>query len=84
VINAAFSFVPGTVGVYEGGQAVILKSLGSTAEIGIALALVRRGAILFWAGVGFAILLWRTVDSGTNRLSKVAATPTVEPVSEEA
>ena len=84
VINAAFSFVPGTVGVYEGGQAVILKALGSTAEIGVALALVRRGAILFWAGVGFAILLWRTVDSETKSLSKATATATTEPVSEEA
>ncbi len=84
VINAAFSFVPGTVGVYEGGQGIILKALGFTTATGVALALVRRGAILFWAGVGFAILLWRTVDSGTNRPSKAAATATAEPVSEEA
>jgi hypothetical protein len=28
VINFAFSFVPGTIGVYEGGTEVILKSLG--------------------------------------------------------
>lgn len=83
VINAAFSFVPGTVGVYEGGNGIILKTLGFTTAIGVALALVRRGAILFWAAFGFAILLWRTVDSGTKSLKKQAVEPAVEPVAEE-
>jgi hypothetical protein len=97
VINAAFSFVPGTVGVYEGGNGIILRSLGYTVAIGVALALVRRGAILFWAAVGFVILLWRTVDSSARALTKPAkaaksvkaetppfAQPVAEPVSEEA
>ena len=60
VINFAFSFVPGTVGVYEGGNAMILNTLGYTATVGIALALIRRGAILFWAVWGAFILLYRT------------------------
>ena len=80
VINAAFSFVPGVVGVYEGGNGIILKALGFTTAIGVALALVRRGAILFWAAFGFAIILWRTVARGTKTLSK----PKTEPVSEKA
>jgi uncharacterized membrane protein YbhN (UPF0104 family) len=80
VINAAFSFVPGVVGVYEGGNGIILKALGFTTAIGVALALVRRGAILFWAAFGFAILLWRTVDRGAKSLAK----PTTEPASEKA
>lgn len=80
VINAAFSFIPGVVGVYEGGNGIILKALGYTTAIGVALALIRRGAILFWAGFGFAILLWRTVDRGAKSLAK----PGAEPASEEA
>ena len=80
VINAAFSFIPGVVGVYEGGNGIILKALGYTTAIGVALALIRRGAILFWAAFGFAILLWRTVDHGAKSISKPAA----EAVSEEA
>lgn len=73
VINAAFSFIPGVVGVYEGGNGIILKSLGYLTAIGVALALVRRGAILLWAAFGFAILLWRTVDRGTKSLAKPAS-----------
>lgn len=83
VINAAFSFVPGAVGVYEGGSGIILKALGFTTAIGVALALIRRGAILFWAAFGFAILLWRTVDHGSKSFSKPVASVT-ETASEEA
>ncbi len=60
VINLAFSFVPGAVGVYEGGNGIILSTLGFLATTGVALALVRRGAILFWTFTGLAIFLWRT------------------------
>lgn len=70
VINFAFSFVPGTVGVYEGGNGIILKSLGYTTAVGVTLALVRRGAILFWTAVGLVILLWRGVSRGTQHLAK--------------
>lgn len=70
VINFAFSFVPGTVGVYEGGNGIILNALGYTTAIGVTLALVRRGAILFWTAVGLMILLWRGVSHGAEHLNK--------------
>ncbi len=68
VINVIFSFVPGTIGVYEGGNSVILVSLGYTAVVGVALALARRVAIIFSLFVGLVILLWRTVERGTKTL----------------
>ncbi len=67
VINMAFSFVPGTIGVYEGGNGVILNFLGYATAAGVALALLRRSAILFWTFVGLAILLWRTLTRGTEK-----------------
>jgi uncharacterized membrane protein YbhN (UPF0104 family) len=70
VINFAFGFVPGGVGVYEGGNGIILHALGYATATGVAVALVRRGAILFWTSIGLAILLWRTAMHGTKRLSK--------------
>ena len=60
VINAAFSFIPGTIGVYEGGNGLILKTLGYTTTVGVALALVRRGAILFATSIGLSVLIYRT------------------------
>lgn len=70
VINLSFSFIPGAVGVYEGGNGVILHTLGYATAVGVALALVRRGAILFWTFIGLLILLWRTVLHGKQRLTK--------------
>ena len=70
VINAVFGFVPGTIGVYEGGNGLILKTLGFTTAVGVALALVRRGAILFSTFIGLVILLWRTVARGARHLAE--------------
>lgn len=69
VINVAFSFVPGTIGVYESGNGVILQMLGYPIAAGVALALVRRGAILFSTTVGLIVLLWRAAGSGARRLA---------------
>jgi hypothetical protein len=38
VINFAFAFVPGTIGVYEAGNGIILRTLGYTTAVGVALA----------------------------------------------
>lgn len=70
VINAVFSFIPGTIGVYEGGNGLILKTLGYTTAVGVALALVRRGAILFSTFVGLVILLWRGAARGARHLAE--------------
>lgn len=70
IINVVFSFVPGTIGVYEVGNLVILESLGYAAEKGITLGLVRHGAIFFSTFIGILILLWRTLQSGAKHLAK--------------
>lgn len=70
VINAVFSFIPGTIGVYEGGNGLILKTLGFTTAVGVALALVRRGAILFSTFIGLVILLWRAAGRGAKHLAE--------------
>jgi putative ABC transport system permease protein len=68
VINFVFGFVPGTIGVYEGGTEVILRTLGFAAATGVALALVRKAAMLFWTSMGLIILAWRAVPGATRRV----------------
>ena len=64
VINAVFAFVPGTIGVYEGGTEIILqKGLGFTSAAGLALALVRKAAIVSWTSIGLLVLTWRTLPA---------------------
>ena len=68
VINFAFAFVPGTIGVYEGGTEVILQALGFAAATGVALALVRKAGIVFWTTIGLLVLTWRTAPNAWARL----------------
>lgn len=68
VINFTFAFVPGTIGVYEGGTEVILQALGFAQATGVALALVRKAAIVFWTSVGLLVLTWRTAPNAWGRL----------------
>lgn len=70
VINVAFSFIPGTIGVYEGGNGVILQILGLTATAGVALAFVRRGAILFSTVLGLIVIMWRAAAKGARHFKK--------------
>ena len=56
LINAAFFFVPGQVGVFEGGNALLLRALGFTASIGIAVALVEKVRTLVWTAYGLIAL----------------------------
>ncbi len=65
-INFTFSFVPGNLGVNEGGAAVIFLTLGYASATGVALALVRRGATLVWTAVGVIALFWRGVWRDAN------------------
>ena len=69
VINFVFAFVPGTIGVYEGGTEVILqKGLGFTPAAGLALALVRKAAIVAWTSAGLLVLTWRTLPKAWRRI----------------
>lgn len=68
VINVVFSFVPGTIGVYEGGTAFILRTLGFAPALGVALGVVRKSAIIFWVAIGAVILAQRTAHAGLEKL----------------
>src|SRR3989440_7210366 len=68
VINFAFGFVPGTIGVYETGNGIILRTLGYTAAIGVALGIVRKASIVFWTIIGLFIIAWRALPNAWNRV----------------
>ncbi len=68
VINFAFGFVPGTIGVYESGNVVILSTLGFAAATGLTLAIVRKAGIIFWTVIGLTILASRAVPTAARRV----------------
>lgn len=63
VINFVFGFVPATIGVYEGGTEVILRTLGFIAATGVTLALVRKAGMIFWTAIGLAMLARRALPA---------------------
>jgi putative ABC transport system permease protein len=68
VINFMFGFVPATIGVYEGGTEIILRTLGFAAATGVTLGLVRKAGMIFWTGIGLAMLATRTLPAATQRV----------------
>lgn len=73
IVNLTYGFIPANMGVYEGGNVLILKTLGYGAMasgIGVALALVRRGTSLCGNLIGVIVLFWRGAAGGMNRLAK--------------
>lgn len=57
VVNLAGTVIPGNFGAYEGGNMIILGTLGLGGATGLTLGIARRIRSLFWAGVGLAVLL---------------------------
>lgn len=58
LVRSATFFVPGHIGVQDGALTMVGAALGGSNEIGLAMALIRRGRELFWAGIGLAIYGW--------------------------
>lgn len=58
LVRAATFFVPAHLGVQDGAITLIGQALTGSPEIGLAVALLRRGRELAWTAVGLAIGGW--------------------------
>ena len=68
LLSGLASFVPGNIGIAEGGIVLILSLLSVSAAAGLAMALVRRARALAWVAVGCVVLL--ALGSGFGGLSE--------------
>jgi hypothetical protein len=68
-ILVIFKLIPFLVGVDEAGARFVTDSLGIGASIGVTLAIIRKGRVLFWTGLGIFLI----VRSGLS-LREVTAT----------
>lgn len=59
VITVVFKLIPFLIGVDEAGAQFVTETLALGAGVGIMLAIVRKGRIIFWAIVGIALILKR-------------------------
>jgi hypothetical protein len=65
IINVVFKFVPMRVGVDEAGTGKTTQLLQLGATVGVSLAIVRKARMLFWTGLGVALLVRRGLSVGT-------------------
>ncbi|HLM00335.1 MAG TPA: lysylphosphatidylglycerol synthase transmembrane domain-containing protein, partial [Pyrinomonadaceae bacterium] len=59
VITVVFKLVPFLIGVDEAGAQFVTETLALGAGLGVTLAIVRKGRIIFWATVGVLLILKR-------------------------
>jgi hypothetical protein len=59
VITVVFKLIPFLIGVDEAGAQFVTETLALGASLGVTLAIVRKGRIIFWAIAGVALILKR-------------------------
>jgi putative ABC transport system permease protein len=67
VINLVFSFVPATIGVYEGGTGFILHTLGYAVATGLTIGIVRKASMIVWALIGLLMLIRHTAPAALRK-----------------
>jgi lysylphosphatidylglycerol synthase-like protein len=59
LISIVFKLIPFVIGVDEAGAQFVTETLAIGATIGVTLAIIRKGRILFWTAVGLIVILKR-------------------------
>ncbi len=59
LITIIFKLIPFVIGVDEAGAQFVAETVGLGAAIGVTLAIIRKGRILFWTGIGLLLIVKR-------------------------
>ncbi|MFV0388429.1 MAG: lysylphosphatidylglycerol synthase transmembrane domain-containing protein [Pyrinomonadaceae bacterium] len=59
LISIIFKLIPFVIGVDEAGAELVMTTLGLAAGIGVTVAIVRKGRILFWSALGMLLIIRR-------------------------
>ncbi len=59
LITIVFKLVPFLIGVDEAGAQFVAETLAIGAGIGVTLAIIRKGRILFWTAIGLLLIIKR-------------------------
>jgi hypothetical protein len=59
LITIVFKLIPFLIGVDEAGAQFVTETLALGAGIGVTLAIIRKGRILFWTAIGLILIIKR-------------------------
>lgn len=71
LILVVFKLVPFVIGIDEAGAQFVTETLALGAGIGVTLAIVRKGRVLFWTAVGLSIIIKREIKLADIRNFKI-------------
>lgn len=72
LITIVFKLIPFVIGVDEAGAQFVGETVAIGAGIGVTLAVIRKGRILFWTGVGILLIIKRGLS--IRAMSKIKQT----------
>ncbi|MEZ5308399.1 MAG: lysylphosphatidylglycerol synthase transmembrane domain-containing protein [Pyrinomonadaceae bacterium] len=59
LVTVVFKLVPFLIGVDEAGAEFVVEALGLAAGVGVTLAIIRKGRVIFWALIGLILIVKR-------------------------
>ena len=59
LVTILFKLIPLTIGVDEAGAQFVGDTVDLAAGVGVTLAVIRKGRILFWTAIGFLLIIKR-------------------------
>jgi hypothetical protein len=59
LLTVLFKFIPFNIGVDEAGAQFVGEAIALAAGVGVTLAIIRKGRILFWTAVGWVLIAKR-------------------------
>lgn len=59
LVTILFKLIPFVLGVDEAGAQFVAETVGLTAGVGVTLAVIRKGRMLFWVAVGMVTIIKR-------------------------
>jgi hypothetical protein len=59
LLTIVFKLVPFLIGIDEAGAQFVAKTVAMGATVGVTLAIIRKGRILFWTAVGIILIAKR-------------------------
>lgn len=62
IITIVFKLIPFLVGVDEAGAKFVTETLALGAGVGVSLAIIRKGRILFWTAIGLILIVKRELS----------------------
>ncbi len=62
LVTIVFKLIPFSIGVDEAGAEIIGGTIALAAGVGVTLAIIRKARILFWAAIGWTLILKREIS----------------------